>query len=90
MSEAAFPNPFEAMLAALEERVRQVVRQELLEARDESVPTGWLDVHGAADYLATSPEGIRGLVKRQVIPAHRLGGRLLFDPQELDDEVRRG
>lgn len=57
----------------------------------ESVPrpTEWLTVAGAAAYLATSEDAIRGHIKRRQIPCHRgAAGRILFDRAELDDWVR--
>lgn len=45
----------------------------------------WLNVAGAATYLATTKDAIRGLVKRGRLPVHRTEtGRLLFRPEELD------
>jgi excisionase family DNA binding protein len=51
----------------------------------------WLNVAGAATYLATTKDAIRGLVKRGRLPVHRTEtGRLLFRPEELDDWVLAG
>lgn len=48
----------------------------------------WLNVAGAATYLATTEDAIRGLVKRGRLPVHRTEtGRLLFRPEELDGWV---
>jgi hypothetical protein len=51
---------------------------------------GFLDVNGAARFLATTPKAIYHLVERRRIRAHRLGGRLLFDPTKLREDVERG
>jgi len=54
-------------------------------------PSRWLNVESAADFLDTSEDAIRGLVKREHengFPVHRRGGRLLFDRRELDAWVR--
>ena len=48
----------------------------------------WLTVAQAAVHLQTSQNGIRALVKRDKIPHHRAGGRILFDRGELDAWVR--
>jgi excisionase family DNA binding protein len=49
----------------------------------------WLTVAGAAAYLATTKDAIRGHVKRGQIPCHRgAAGRILFDRAELDAWVR--
>lgn len=45
-------------------------------------PSRWLNVENAAEYLDTTAEAVRGLVKREHenrFPVHRRGGRLLFD-----------
>ena len=72
-----------------EDALRALVREEVAATPREFVP--WLNVNGAADYLATTEEGIRSLVKRNAIPVHRTPtGRLLFRPEELDAWVDRG
>jgi integrase len=56
-------------------------------------PSRWLNVESAADYLDTTTQALRGLVKREHengFPVHRRGGRLLFDRRELDAWVRGG
>jgi Helix-turn-helix domain len=56
----------------------------------ESLPaTGpvspWLNVERAADYLDTTPDAIRGMVKRGQVVVHRSStGRLLFRREDLD------
>ena len=73
------------LLPQLEQRVAAIVLAQL----DRELATRWLNVDRAADYLSTTPEAIRGLVKRQQLPVHRTpSGRLLFDPVELDAWVR--
>jgi excisionase family DNA binding protein len=54
--------------------------------RDE----GFVDVDGAADFLSVSRTSIYHLVERDRLPHHRVGGRLLFDRQELRAWVERG
>jgi excisionase family DNA binding protein len=49
----------------------------------------WLSVKSAARYLDTTPDAIRGLVKRRQIPFRKApNGRLLFDGRELDRWIR--
>jgi excisionase family DNA binding protein len=50
---------------------------------------GFLDVDGAAGFLSTTRKAIYHLVERRRIRSHRLGGRLLFDPAELREDVER-
>jgi excisionase family DNA binding protein len=52
---------------------------------------GFLDIDGAAAYLGyASRKAVYHLVERGRIRAHRIGGRLLFDPAELREDVERG
>ena len=59
---------------------------------NELVPVQpWLNVKGAAMYLAATEDAIRGLVKRGRLPVHRTEtGRLLFRPEELDRWILDG
>jgi excisionase family DNA binding protein len=51
----------------------------------------WLDVPGAADHVALTPDAIRALVKRGQIPFYRTeNGRVRFAVSELDNWVRTG
>jgi excisionase family DNA binding protein len=51
----------------------------------------WLEVPGAADHVALTPDAIRALVKRGQIPFYRTeNGRLRFAVTELDHWVRTG
>lgn len=44
----------------------------------------FLDVRGAAAFLGLTENSIRKYVARGKIPHRRLGGRVLFDPRELE------
>jgi excisionase family DNA binding protein len=49
---------------------------------------GYLDIDAAARFLGgCSRNAVYHLVARGSIRAHRLGGRLLFDPAELREDV---
>lgn len=73
------PEQFEA----LAQRVADVLE----ERRDD----GFLNVEGAAEYLATTtPKAIYHLVERRKLPHRRAGGRLLFDRAELRAWVEGG
>jgi hypothetical protein len=70
-------------LEALARRVAELIE----DGRDD----GFLDVDGAAEFLGrSSPKAIYHLVERRRVRAHRVGGRLLFDPAELRADVERG
>jgi excisionase family DNA binding protein len=72
-------------IVGLAEFLVEAVRAEVDRALDGR-PQGWLDSKRAADYLSTTPEVIRDLVRRNGLPHHRAPGtaRLLFRPTELD------
>jgi excisionase family DNA binding protein len=70
--------PDELVIALADEVAKRVQNQ----------PMGWFNVASAARYLDTTEEAIRSLVKRNAIPAHRVNGRVLFSPAELDTYVR--
>lgn len=67
---------------------------ELIEARQGAAPAatddGYLDVAGAADFLACPTSRIYSLVSAKRLPHHRDGSRLLFDRAELREYVRAG
>ncbi len=70
-------------LAQLAERVAEVV----LDRVGTGERTVWLTVEQAADYLQTTGDSIRALVKRRKIRT-TAQGRLLFERGELDAWVR--
>jgi len=51
---------------------------------------GYLDVAGAADFLACPPSRVYALTSAARIPVHRDGSRLLFDRDELREYVNNG
>ena len=53
-------------------------------------PEGYLDVAGAAEFIACPPSRIYALVSANRIPHHRDGSRLLFDRQELRGYITNG
>ena len=53
-------------------------------------PAGYLDVAGAAEFLACPASRIYALVSSDRIPHHRDGSRLLFDRDELRAYVANG
>jgi len=63
---------------------------ELLATRATEEPAGYLDVAGAADFLACPTSRVYALVSAKRIPHHRDGSRLLFDRAELRDFVNNG
>ena len=67
-------------------RVADLVGDQIASASDAG---HWMDVDSVAEYLCTTADAIRGMVKRRQIPFHRTPtGRLLFDRTEVDAWVR--
>lgn len=78
----ALPVP-DGFIAAVAERVAH-----LLAERESD--TGFVDVEGAAAYLACPRSRIYALVSKRKIPHYKDGSRLLFDRAELRAWVERG
>jgi excisionase family DNA binding protein len=76
-----------------EELIERIARRaaELLAAREPpSNEEGFLDVAGAAEFLACAKSRIYSLVSVGRIPHYHDGSRLLFDRGELREYVRHG
>ena len=89
MTSAAFTASFsEEFIEGFADRLAQLIADEV---RSPTIGACWMDVDTVADHLCTTPNSIRGMVKRRQIPVHRLPtGRLLFDRAEIDQWVRTG
>jgi excisionase family DNA binding protein len=72
----------------LVERIAQ--RAAELVAAPASEAEGYLDVDGAADFLACPKSRIYALVNAKRLPHYRDGSRLLFDRGELRTYVNEG
>lgn len=73
------------------ERVAAILAERQRETGDESPRvSGYLDVAGAAAFLACPSSRIYALVSAQRLPVHRDGSRLLFDRAELRAYVAAG
>jgi len=48
-----------------------------------------LDTREAGDFLRKSPAAVRNLVMRKIIPFRKVGGRLLFIREELEQWILR-
>ena len=59
-------------------------------AEQQTEPDGYLDVDGAAEFLACKKSRLYALVSAKRIPHHRDGSRLLFDRAELREYVANG
>lgn len=77
-----------------EDLIERIARRaaELLAERQlaPSNERGFIDVAGAAEFLACPKSRIYSLVSVGRIPHHRDGSRLLFDRGELREHMRRG
>jgi hypothetical protein len=78
----------ESLLAALEERARRVVREEI-ERAASNARSPWMDVRAAAEYAAMTPDAIRSATKRGQLRVHRgETGRLRYRTEDLDVFLR--
>ncbi len=67
------------------------VAERVLERLEHTAePEGFLDVDGAAAFLACPTSRIYALTSAGRLPVHRDGSRLLFDRSELRDYVNAG
>lgn len=75
-----------------EEMVERIAERaaELLADRQGATGGGYLDVAGAAEFLACPKSRIYALVSVGRLPHHHDGSRLLFDRDELREYVRKG
>lgn len=73
------------LLEAIAERAAQLVAE-----RQAPEAAGYLDVGGAAEFLAAPVSRIYALTSAGRLPHHRDGSRLLFDPAELRAYVQNG
>jgi hypothetical protein len=88
----AYPNDPTVITVALNyDELADALSARLAAATTAATPAGFLDVDGAATFLASTPSAIRSLVKRDALPYYKAPhGRLLFDPAELEAWVRSG
>ena len=70
-----------------EDALVQRVAERLQEGRDD----GFIDARAAGRYLGgISPKAVYALRERGRIRGHHIGGRVLFDPAALRQDVERG
>lgn len=77
-------------LGVPDELVEAVAQRAAELVADRQAPSPWLDVKGAAEYLACPTSRVYALTSASRIPHHRDGSRLLFRSDELDRWVRDG
>ena len=88
--------PADSLAAALVDGLDDVALAHLAERLQPYLPEpetdadGYLDVDGAASFLACPKSRVYALVSAGRLPVHRDGSRLLFDRQELRAWVRNG
>lgn len=82
----AFPVP-EDLLVRVEDRARQILREEVEQALQPATP--WMNAKSAAAHLDMTEDALRSLVKRREIAVYRsLNGTLRFRREDLDAHAR--
>jgi excisionase family DNA binding protein len=76
----------EELLQQIAHRVAELVRDDTRGTSDD----GYMDVAGAAEFLACPSSRIYSLVSAKRMPHHRDGSRLLFDRNELRAYIQNG
>ena len=76
--------------AELVEQIAARAAELVIDRLDQNGAHGFLDVPGAAAFLVLPREPHLRARQRRPHPVHSDGSRLLFDPAELRDYVRRG
>jgi excisionase family DNA binding protein len=74
----------------LVERIAERAAELVAERQDARVEEKFVDVTGAAEFLACPRSRIYALVSAGRLPHHRDGSRLLFDRDELREYVHNG
>lgn len=83
MSNLALSVPDE-LVEAVAERAAEIVLRRLPSS------DGYLDVDGAAEFLACPKSRIYALTSSNRLPHYKDGSRLLFDRSEIREYVRNG
>lgn len=75
-----------------DELVEQIAQRAaaILADQASAAEAGYLDVAGAAEFLACPTSRVYALVSARRLPHHRDGSRLLFDRAELREYVANG
>ena len=76
-------------LEQLAERLEPILRSRL-DASSKSTGGGYLNVEGAAEFLACPRSRVYALVSSGRLPHQKDGSRLLFEPEALRAFVRSG
>lgn len=56
----------------------------------QSEPEKWVNLEDIADYLAVNKDTVRNWIKKNAIPAHRVGRQWKFKKSEVDEWVKSG
>jgi len=72
----------------LPESVLDALAQRVAEMTEQAPARQWFDVHAAAEYLCTTPEAIRAMVKRGQLEPTRRKPKYIFSRATLDAWAR--
>ena len=80
-----FEEKFVQQLAsALAPRVADALRPQI-EAR--GITPRYLNLEQAAQYMSTTPDGVRGMLRAKRFPARQIGKRVFIDRNDIDNAM---
>lgn len=73
-----------AIAEQVAEQVAVKIRADISGQHGKRVAPRYLDLEQAAQYLSTTPDAVRGLLRRKAFPVSKIGSRVYIDVQEID------
>lgn len=70
----------EALARSLAPKVAEFIKPHLI----AKIAPRYLNLEQAADYLSTTPDGVRGMLRSKLFPCRKMGARLLVDVRDID------
>jgi hypothetical protein len=69
-----------ALAKALAPKVAELIKPHLV----AKIAPRYLNLDQAADYLSTTPDGVRGMLRSKLFPCRKVGARVLIDIRDID------
>lgn len=70
----------ETLAQALAPRVADLIKPHLV----SRITPRYLNLEQAAEYLSTTPGGVRGMLRSHLFPCRKMGARVFIDVQDID------